>query len=115
MEGVRLRVMDVDFERNEIVVREGKGNKDRVTMLPARLVEPLQSQLVAVRALHQRDLDEGFGEVYLPFALARKYPTAGRQWGWQYVFPSVKRSIDPRSGMERRHHLDEKGVQRAMK
>jgi len=115
MEGVRLRVMDVDFERAEIVVREGKGNKDRVTMLPTSLVEPLQSHLVAVRALYQRDLDEGFGEVYLPFALARKYPNAGREWGWQYVFPSVKRSIDPRSGVERRHHLDEKGVQRAMK
>lgn len=115
MEGVRLRVKDVDFERREIVVREGKGNKDRVTMLPGGVISELRAHLAEVRTLHERDLNQGFGEVYLPFALARKYPGAGREWGWQYVFPSVKRSVDPRSGVERRHHLDEKGVQRAMK
>ncbi|AOU96632.1 integrase [Acidihalobacter yilgarnensis] len=115
MEGIRLRVKDVDFERGEIVVREGKGNKDRVTMLPTRLADELRAHLAQVKTLHENDLAQGFGEVYLPFALARKYPGAGREWGWQYVFPSVKRSIDPRSGIERRHHLDEKGIQRAMK
>ncbi|OBS09593.1 integron integrase [Acidihalobacter prosperus] len=115
MEGIRLRVKDVDFERGEIVVREGKGNKDRITMLPTRLADELRAHLAQVKTLHENDLAQGFGEVYLPFALARKYPGAGREWGWQYVFPSVKRSIDPRSGVERRHHLDEKGIQRAMK
>lgn len=115
MEGIRLRVKDVDFERGEIVVREGKGNKDRITMLPASLADELKTHLAQVKTLHENDLDQGFGAVYLPFALARKYPDAGREWGWQYVFPSVKRSIDPRSGIERRHHLDEKGIQRAMK
>ena len=115
MEGVRLRVKDVDFERAEIVVREGKGNKDRVAMLPATLHDALKGHLQSVKLLHERDLAEGFGDVYLPYALARKYPRAGREWGWQYVFPSVRRSVDPRSGVERRHHWDEKGVQRAVK
>ena len=115
MEAVRLRVKDLDFERGEMIVRAGKGNKDRVMMLPERLKAPLKSQLTRTRDVHAADLVEGYGEVYLPFALARKYPTAGREWGWQYVFPSVQRSVNPRSGVERRHHLDEKGVQRAMK
>ena len=115
MECVRLRVKDVDFTRREIVVREGKGFKDRVTMLPEALSEPLKAHLENVRALHGEDLAAGYGEVYLPYALARKYPNAGREWGWQYVFPSGKRSVDPRSGKVRRHHIDEKGVQRAMR
>ena len=114
MECLRLRVKDIDFERHEILVRDGKGMKDRVTMLPASVVEPLQEHLAKARVLHQKDLAEGFGEVYLPFALAKKYPNAGREWGWQYVFPSSKRSIDPYSGKERRHHLDEKVLQRAI-
>ena len=114
MECVRLRVKDVDFVRREIVVREGKGAKDRVTMLPESLVEPLRTHLARVQKLHARDLTEGFGEVYLPFALARKYPRAGREWRWQYVFPSRAISVDPRSGAERRHHADEKAIQRAM-
>jgi len=114
MECLRLRVKDIDFERHEIVVRDGKGMKDRVTMLPASVVGPLQEHLAKARALHEKDLAEGFGEVYLPFALAKKYPNAGREWGWQYVFPSSKRSIDPYSGKERRHHLDEKVLQRAI-
>jgi integron integrase len=115
MEAVRLRVKDVDFARREIVVREGKGFKDRVTMLPEAVAAPLKNHLTKVRALHEEDLAQGFGEVYLPFALDKKYPNAGREWGWQYVFPSKNLSVDPRSGKTRRHHLDEKGVQRAMK
>jgi len=114
LEGLRLRVKDVDFERLEILVRDGKGARDRVTMLPKRLVEPLREHLIRVRALHERDLAEGFGDVHLPFALARKYPRAGRSWIWQYIFPSGSRSVDPRDGATRRHHLDEKIVQRAV-
>jgi integron integrase len=116
MEGVRLRVKDVHFERCEIIIREGKGNKDRVTMLPQSLIEPLKLHLVRVKALHDQELSEGFGGVYLPFALARKYPTAEREWPWQYVFPAAKRSIDPRSdGATRRHHVSEQAVQRAVR
>jgi len=115
MEAVRLRVKDVDFARREIVVRDGKGGKDRVTVLPAKLVEPLRQQLAKARELHNTDCVAGYGEVYLPFALARKYPRAAREWGWQYVFPATMVSEDPRSGRTRRHHLDEQGVQRAMK
>jgi integron integrase len=115
MEAVRLRVQDVEFARYEIIVREGKGFKDRVTMLPETIVAALQAHLIKVKALHDEDLAAGFGEVYLPFALDKKYPNAGREWGWQYIFPSKNLSVDPRSGKTRRHHLDEKGVQRAMK
>jgi integron integrase len=115
LEGLRLRVKDVEFSRREVVVREGKGNKDRVTVLPENLLLPLQAHLEKVKALHERDLDAGFGEVYLPDALARKYPNAARTWGWQYVFPSSVRSTDPRTGEERRHHLYEASVQRAVR
>jgi integron integrase len=115
MECVLLRVKDVDFERREIIVREGKGFKDRVTMLPQALVEPLSLHLQKVHAMHQEDLAAGASDVYLPYALARKYPNAGRDWAWQYIFPSAKLSTDPRSGAVRRHHLDEKGVQREMR
>jgi integron integrase len=115
LEGLRLRVKDIEFERREIIVREGKGNKDRVTVLPENLILPLQAHLKKVKALHERDLDAGYGEVYLPDALARKYPKAGKAWGWQYVFPSVVRSVDPRTGTERRHHLYEASVQRAVR
>ena len=115
MEAVRLRVQDVEFSRHEIIVREGKGFKDRVTMLPEAVVVQLKAHLLKVKALHEEDLAQGYGEVYLPFALDKKYPNAGREWGWQYVFPSKNLSVDPRSGKTRRHHLDEKGVQRAMK
>jgi len=114
LEGLRLRVKDLDFERREVTVRDGKGAKDRRAMLPERLIEPLRAHLERVRGLHERDLAEGFGEVYLPFALARKYPKAGRSWPWQYVFPSRNRSADPLDGVIRRHHLDEKVVQRAV-
>ena len=115
METLRLRVKDVDFAQREILVREGKGFKDRVTMLPLSLVEPLKSHLLKVQALHQDDLSTGHGEVFMPMALDRKYPNAGRDWRWQYCFPSVKLSVDPRSKAVRRHHADEKTVQRAVK
>lgn len=115
MEVMRLRVQDVDFDYRQIIVRQGKGAKDRSTMLPDSLAGPLQKQLEYARLLHQHDLKEGFGCVYLPFALERKYPNACREWGWQYVFPSANRSVDPRSGVVRRQHMDEKNVQRAVK
>ena len=115
LEGLRLRVKDVEFTRREIIVREGKGNKDRVTVLPENLILPLKAHLEKVRTLHERDLDAGFGEVYLPDALAVKYPNAPKAWGWQFVFPSPVRSVDPRSGTERRHHIYETSVQRAVR
>lgn len=115
MECLRLRVKDVDFGYRQLIVRDGKGQQDRVTMLPQRAVEPMQWHLEKVQALHQQDLSEGFGDVYLPYALARKYPNAGSEWAWQYVFPARKRSVDPRSGMTRRHHVDSKVLQRAVK
>ncbi|MHB1175465.1 MAG: integron integrase [Sulfuriferula sp.] len=115
LEGLRLRVKDVEFTRREIIVREGKGNKDRVTVLPENLILPLKAHLEKVKALHERDLEAGFGEVYLPNALALKYPKAAKAWGWQFVFPSTVRSTDPRSGIERRHHMYEASVQRAVR
>lgn len=115
MECVRLRVKDIEFERGELIVRDGKGQKDRMTMLPAKLMEPLRMHLERVKRLHEEDLAAGYGEVYLPNALGRKYPNGGRVWGWQYVFPSSQLSVDPRSGVTRRHHADEKGLQRAVK
>ncbi|TYT26478.1 integron integrase [Luteimonas viscosa] len=115
MECLRLRVKDVDFARNEITVREGKGGKDRRTMLPSRLRDPLQRQLDAVRILHAEDVAQGFGEVALPHALARKYPSAATALQWQYVFPAARRSRDPRDGRIKRHHLDENVLQRAVR
>jgi integron integrase len=115
LECLRLRVKDVDLSYRQILVRDGKGEKDRVTMLAGKLVAPLQSHLERVRSLHARDLRDGYGEVQLPYALARKYPRAGREWCWQYLFPSAKRSRDPEDGMVRRHHLDESVPQRAIK
>ena len=121
MECVRLRVQDVDFERGEIMVRDGKGGKDRVTMLPGSIKSGLQEHLLQRRALYEDDLRLGKANVYLPDALARKYPNAPTEWKWQYIFVSGSYSIDPRtpsgtnSGVERRHHIDEKLLQRAMK
>lgn len=115
MEGVRLRVKDVDFSRKEILVRDGKGFKDRVTMLPQALVPQLRSHLERVRAIHVQDLQQGYGAVYMPYALDRKYPQSARDWGWQYVFPSSNLSADPRSGDVRRHHVQDQAVQRAVK
>ena len=115
MECLRLRVKDVDFARGEILVREGKGFKDRVTMLPEKLLVPLSEHLARVKTLHEADLADGFGEVYLPWALERKYPNAAREWAWQYVFVAAKRSVDPRSGAVRRHHVGAQSIQRAMR
>ncbi len=115
LEGLRLRVKDLDFDRREIVVREGKGSKDRVTMLPEALVAPLRMHLVKVRTLHDRDLAAGLGEVLLPDAYAAKAPHAAQEWGWQWVFPSPVRSVDPRSGVARRHHMYPESVQRAVR
>jgi len=115
MECVRLRVKDVDFAANHILVRDGKGWKDRVTMLPDRLKAKLQTHLKRVKLLHEKDLAAGQGRVYLPFALSKKYPNAEREWGWQYVFPAAGLSRDPRSSVMRRHHVNEQGLQRAVK
>ena len=115
MELLRLRVKDVDFDRNLITVREGKGDKDRTALLPARLVEPLRRHLLEVKALHEQDLRDGYGTVHLPYALERKYPNAHRQWGWQYVFPAAHLSTDPRSGRVQRHHLGDDYLQRAVR
>jgi integron integrase len=115
LECVRLRVKDVDFSYHQITVRDGKGAQDRVTMLPRALAEPLQRHLARVKLLHEEDLLEGYGEVYLPYAFDRKDPKAGTAWVWQYIFPAAKRSIDPRSGVERRHHVSEAVLQRAVK
>jgi integron integrase len=121
MECVRLRVKDVDFGYTRVTVRDGKGGKDRVTMLPVNLAQPLQRHLERVRAQHEQDLEDGVGEVYLPHALARKYPQAAREWAWQYVFPSARLSADPRgentggAPVRRRHHIDESSLQQAVK
>ena len=115
LECLRLRVKDVEFTRNEIVVREGKGGKDWVTMLPASLADRLKAPIAVVKAQHEADLALGRGEVWLPDALAVKYPNAPKEWAWQYVFPAAGFSTDPRSGAVRRHHVDDKRVQRAVK
>jgi len=115
IECLMLRVKDMDFSYRQIIVRDGKGGRDRATMLPENLVQPLHAHLGKVRLLHQRDRDEGFGEVWLPYALARKYPRANREWAWQFVFPSVHRSEDPESGAVRRHHLHPDTLARAVK
>jgi integron integrase len=115
MECLRLRIKDLDFTYGQITIRDGKGEKDRVTMLPDSLREPLERHLNKVKLLLDEDLEAGYGEVHLPYALARKYPQAAKEWGWQYVFPAGSRSIDPRSGKERRHHVSENAVQVAVK
>jgi len=115
LECLRLRIKDIDFARREITVRQGKGGKDRRTVLPMEAVGPLRLQVDRVLRLHGQDLDEGFGETWLPDALSRKYPNAGREPGWQYVFPSSRLSMDRRSGRVGRHHVGEQSLQRAMK
>lgn len=120
LEALRLRVKDIDFERKEILIRDAKGFKDRVTMLPVTLVQPLKSHLDRVKQLHQNDLNDGFGAVYMPQALGLKFPYAARDWIWQYVFPSNNLSVDPRADSNgefatRRHHLQDQSVQRAMR
>jgi integron integrase len=115
LEACRLRVLDVDFGARQIMVRNGKGAKDRITMLPDMLIAPLISHLELVNLQHQRDLEQGHGKVFLPFALDRKYPNAPAEWKWQYVFPASRFSTDPRSGEIRRHHVEEQMIQRAVK
>ena len=115
LEGLRLRVKDVDFERCQITVRDTKGNEDRVTMLPLQLIPILHEHLRHVKQIHEADLKAGFGAVYLPFALERKYPNANKEWGWQYIFPASRLSVDPRSGVTRRHHADDSNLQRAVR
>lgn len=115
MECLRLRVKDIEVTYGQLTVRDGKGEKDRVTMLPATLMQSLTRHLQKVKLLHEEDLAAGYGEVFLPYALARKYQNAPKQWGWQYVFPAASRSTDPRSGKQRRHHFSEDAVQKAVK
>jgi integron integrase len=115
MEVMRLRVKDLDFANRQIIVRDGKGENDRVTMFPDVLLEPLRSHLRQVKAQHEMDLKLGFGNVYLPYALARKYPNAGREFAWQYIFPAPNLSIDPVSGIQQRHHWNESALQKAVK
>lgn len=115
MEALRLRVKDLDFERRELLIRDGKGGKDRVTLLPQSQIQPLQRHLVEVRRLHKADVETGWGRVLLPGALARKYPRADREWAWQWVFPQARRWRDRATGLEGRHHLDPSAVQKAVK
>lgn len=115
MECLRLRVMNLDFDRKAIFVMDGKGGKDRIVTLADQLVIPLKRHLEYVKNLHEKDLADGFGEVYLPYALERKYPNAAKQWLWQYVFVASERGPDPRTGVIRRHHVHEKTLQRAVR
>jgi integron integrase len=115
MEAVRLRVQDIDVTMKQVTVRSGKGAKDRYSTFPASVIPALEDHLRRVRVIHERDLSEGFGAVYLPYALARKYKSAARDWNWQYVFPARDLSLDPRSGIKRRHHVDPSVVNKAIK
>ena len=115
METLRLRVKDIDFPNRQIIVRNGKGGKDRLTLLPNLLIAPLRLQLDHVKTIHQKDLQDGFGSVHLPNALAKKYPNASREWIWQYIFPAARLSKDPRTGIRQRHHLHESNLQKAIK
>jgi integron integrase len=115
LEALRLRVKDVDFARSQVIVRGGKGDKDRVTMLPESLKEALRAQLHRVHELHEKDLGAGYGEAWLPGTLRAKWPKAGREWAWQWVFPSAELSLDPETNVRRRHHVTDAAVQRAIK
>lgn len=115
MECLRLRVKDIEFERCQLMIRDTKGNEDRVTLLPQSIIPLLNQHLLQIKQLHQADLADGYGLVELPFALARKYPNAEREWYWQYIFPSENLSVDPRSKVVRRHHLDPGGLQKAVR
>ena len=115
MECCRLRIKDIDFSRNEILIRAGKGNKDRHSMLPAAVKEPLWRHLHFIKRQHEDDLKHGLGRVNLPYALERKYPNAGREWGWQWLFPATSHYTDTITGEKRRHHLHESVLQKAVK
>lgn len=114
-ESLELRVKDIDFGYNQVMIRDSKGEKDRVTMLPQKIVEPLKEHLGKVKEIHREDLNNGYGSVYLPYAIERKYTNAKYEWGWQYVFPATRISTDPRSGIQRRHHLYDTVIQKAVK
>ncbi len=114
-ECLELRIKDVDFGYNQITVRDSKGDKDRITVLPEKVNQSLKEHLIKVKRIHETDLKAGFGMVYLPYALKRKYPNADKEWGWQYVFPATKISTDPRTGIKRRHHIYETVLQKAVK
>jgi integron integrase len=114
-ECLRLRIKDIDFEYKQITIRDGKGEKDRITMLPEKVIEPLKEQLKYVKMLFEKDKGEGYTSVYLPYALDRKYPKAGQELGWRYIFPSDKISTDPRSGISRRHHIHDTSLTKAVK
>jgi integron integrase len=115
LECLRLRIKDIDFMRNQIIIREGKGEKDRVTVLPVSLKSFLERQIAKVKLLHQEDRAAGYGDVYLPDAIQKKFPRAAKELMWQYVFPASKRAVDPRTGAIQRHHIDESAIQRAFK
>lgn len=115
MECLRLRVKDIEFSYNQVIVRDGKGQKDRITILPELLKEKLAEHLQKIKKLHEKDLSQGNGRVYLPFALERKYPNANKEWGWQYVFPSSELSTDPKTRNKQRHHIDESVIQKVIK
>ena len=114
-EAIRLRVQDIDFDYREIIVRNGKGNKDRITTLSNQQIPELEKHLQTVKLIHEQDLKNGYGEVYLPFALSKKYPNAAKEWNWQYVFPARDVAVDPRSKMIRRHHVDASTINKAIK
>ena len=115
MEVLRLRVKDLDFANRQIIVRDGKGENDRATVFPDILIEPLRLHLNGVKAQHEKDLFDGYGTVYLPYALAKKFPNANREWIWQYVFPANELSTDPATGIVQRHHLHETNLQKAVR
>lgn len=115
MECIRLRVQDLDFERKLLYIRAAKGNKDRTTILPKSIHQEMRHQLEEVQRIHDKDLAQGYGSVFLPEALSRKYPHAAKEYRWQYVFPAKRRSVDPRSGVEQRHHVLESVLQKAVK
>lgn len=114
-ESLELRIKDIDFGNNKIIVRDSKGEKDRSTMLPQKIIQPLKDHLEKVKRMHEKDLKNGFGTVFLPYAIERKYPNAKSEWSWQCVFPATKISSDPRSGTQRRHHLYDTVIQKAVK
>lgn len=115
LECLRLRVKDIELKKHQIIIRDGKGQKDRITMLPKSLAQPLTIHLEKVRQLHCQALENGYGSVYLPFALEQKYPNANSEWAWQYVFPAKNTSVDPRTGIRQRHHINEQIIQRTIK
>lgn len=115
IECIRLRIKDIDFEQQCIIVRDGKGEKDRITMLPESIIPPLKEHLVRVQQIHHQDIQNGYGTVYLPYALEKKFPNASGEWAWQYIFPAKNLSVDPRSNVTRRHHANESGLQKAVR